>query len=121
VTTTYTVTVTDSESQQTSDQVSVTVGSAEPLLACFTYQPTQPTPDTGILFDASCSTGAIREYRWWFEWNPMDPRPESEPDDVYDSPLAEWGYELSGGHYVRLLVVDGNGAESEFVDYLHVE
>jgi hypothetical protein len=78
-----------------------------------------PTTDAEVVFDAGCSTGDITEYRWWWDWDWEGP--ETEPDEVQTSPVARMWFEVPGAYYVRLVIVDGNGAESDFVDYLHVQ
>lgn len=64
-------------------------------VACFTWEQisgSPPTPCT-VRFDASCSTGSISEYTWFFEGGPLPPvslpdvtRTTTEPTTVYS-----WG------------------------------
>jgi PKD repeat protein len=118
-TTTYTVEVIDAAGQRATGEITVNVNAGEAPVACFSYQPTQPQAGIGVTFDAQCSTGTIAEYRWWWNWDLHGDN--GEPDEVYTSAFATTIYETEGAYYVRLVVSDGFGGESEHIDYLFVD
>jgi hypothetical protein len=91
--------------------------------ACFVHHQIlgQEAEQCTVAFDASCSTGAIREYRWFFEGGPRPdiPLPDTtittrEPQITYS-----WGRDEECFSFrpfdriVRLTVVDESGATDE--------
>jgi hypothetical protein len=107
VSTTYTVTVTDSQGAQAVETVEVGVDEGT-LAACFTILPLPPVPFVHpVQLDGSCSTGNIVEYRWWPTLNFAG----QPPTDVTSGPLSSvFQYEEEGTVTVRLEVVDDTGA-----------
>jgi PKD repeat protein len=112
VTTKYTVIVTDVNTSETaSAQVTVHVKDAPPTpIACFTWTPTSPTPLQTVTFDAACSHGNIREYRWWFIVITGD------PVFIQNDPQTSITFGLAGTFKVKLEVVEiGTGATDSIV------
>lgn len=88
--------------------------------ACFVYQQiieNDPEPCT-VLFDATCSTGSIVEYRWFFEGGPRPDLPLPDTNITTSEPQITYSWSrdeecFSFRHFdrlVRLTVVDEAGA-----------
>lgn len=88
--------------------------------ACFVYQQiieNDPEPCT-VAFDATCSTGSIKEFRWFFEGGPRPDLPLPDTNITTNEPQItySWGRDeecFSFRHFdrlVRLTVVDEVGA-----------
>jgi hypothetical protein len=91
--------------------------------ACFVHQQIlgRESEQCTVSFDASCSDGSIREYRWFFEGGPRSdiPLPDTnlttrEPQITYS-----WGRDEECFSFrpfdriVRLTVVDESGATDD--------
>jgi len=119
VNTIYTVEVSDAAGQRITGEMTVYVsGGGEQLVACYDYEPAQPEAGVGVHFNASCTMGAAREYRWWYDWSLQGGN--GEPDDVFTSPYTTRIFD-AGSYYVRLQVSDALENTSEFINYLYVE
>jgi len=87
--------------------------------ACFVYQQVienDPEPCT-VAFDATCSSGSVKEYRWFFEGGlrPDIPLPDTNITTTEPQITYSWGLDeecFSFRHFdriVRLTVVDEGG------------
>jgi hypothetical protein len=90
------------------------------LKACFVYHQVMngdPEPCT-VAFDATCSAGTMKEYRWFFEGGlrPDLPLPDTNITTTEPQITYSWGLDeecFSFRHFdriVRLTVVDEGGA-----------
>ncbi len=118
----YTITLTVQDGGRTSEATEqVRVRSR--VTACFVYRQIlegDPEPCT-VAFDASCSTGAIREYRWFFEGGPRPdlPLPDTTITTTEPQITYSWGRDEECFSFrpfdriVRLTVVDEGGSSDE--------
>ncbi len=102
-----TLTVTDDMGQTgtTSQTVTVGGGSATPPTATFVFSPTTPTPNQGVVFDASASTAGPGRRIVSYAWNFGD----VSPIVTGPSPLALHTYINPGQYTVTLTVTDDQG------------
>jgi PKD repeat protein len=109
-TTTYTLTVTDSLSQASTDTVLVTVANLPPT-AAFSYAPSSPTTADTVSFadDSSDADGTIVAWAWDFG----DGAISSERNPAHR-------YAEAGDYEVRLSVTDDDGARDSHSALLHV-
>jgi PKD domain len=98
--------------------VTVTVHVRARLEACFTYQQViDGTSPCTVEFDATCSSGDVREYRWFFEGGPFPPDslPDVQTTTTEPGIRYSWAFDKECFAFrpfertVRLTVVDGNG------------
>lgn len=115
----YTVRLTIHDGGGTSE-ATVQVRVRKPPEACFVYEQiieNDPEPCT-VQFDAACSTGSIKEFRWFFEGGPRPDLPLPDTNITTNEPQItySWGRDeecFSFRHFdrlVRLTVVDERGA-----------
>jgi hypothetical protein len=93
--------------------------------ACFVFRQIlgQESEQCTVAFDASCSSGAIREYRWFFEGGPRQdinvPLPDTNRTTTEPQITYSWGRDEECFSFrpfdriVRLTVVDENGGTDE--------
>jgi hypothetical protein len=112
----------DEDGTTSPQPVPTTTTTANPssLKACFVYHQVlegDPEPCT-VEFDATCSTGTMTEYRWFFEGGPRPdfPLPDTNITTNEAQITYSWGRDeecMSFRHFdriVRLTVVDEGGA-----------
>jgi len=116
----------------TTTRVHVNAGPAPALSACFTFRDLTLAEEIlpcSIAFDASCSTGEIREYRWFFGGSP-----HVDGDDetvTTSSPEAEhtWAGDMECRFFrpferlVRLTTVDSGGrtqSVEQMIPFAHI-
>jgi hypothetical protein len=93
--------------------------------ACFVFRQIlgQESEQCTVAFDASCASGAIREYRWFFEGGPRQdinvPLPDTNRTTTEPQITYSWGRDEECFSFrpfdriVRLTVVDENGGTDE--------
>ncbi len=91
-------------------RLTVTPSTAPPLDACFeVYQEILKVGEP-VAFYAYCSTGAIAQFKWWFNYNG---NPSSTPDLTTTDTIIDHTFTTMGQKTVRLVVRTATGEEDE--------
>ena len=82
----------------------------ELLHSCFYAQAEIIQVGVPVTFNATCSTGPIAQYKWWFNYNN---NPSSSPSITTTAATAQTTYGSIGQRTVRLVVHAAGGEEAE--------
>lgn len=91
--------------------LTITPGPEPELLhSCFYAQAEIIQVGVPVTFNATCSTGPIAQYKWWFDYNN---NPSSSPSITTTAATAQTTYGSIGQRTVRLVVHAAGGEEAE--------
>jgi hypothetical protein len=95
----------------TSTAPPTTTTSAQALTACFTASDADGPAGCAVAFNASCSTGSIDTYTWFFSDNPPRTEATTSPTITYDwSDESACGNNPNFSRLVRLTVTSTSGS-----------
>jgi hypothetical protein len=110
---TTTTTTTTAPATTTSAPPTTTTTSAQALAACFTASDADGPAGCAVAFNASCSTGSIDTYTWFFSDNPPSTEVTTSPTITYDwSDESACGSNPNFSRLVRLTVTAGGSTAS---------